>query len=286
MRGKRSPSDGRTQAHPALSSVGIPQRVCLPPPPCLCPCPPRLRVSFPVQADHAKENHLRSSCSPLLLPFSPTCYTKRTVHMETIRFSVQLGRMCGKPPFLRKKTSPAVSFVSFLQEKKSSPLPFLSRKKRKQKKVICGTVFSAAVAFFANVLHKTDGSYGNRPFFCTIGSDVRETSFSPKENLPRSVFCFFSSRKENVPPLIRRKENVPTSFSIYANKQSKTHGHMQTVRFGRCCVLSEKTEKSECVPRAAGSPPPTVGGPRRMQRRVQRSSASCTGRSPYRACPV
>ena len=81
MRGKSSPSDGRTLAHPALSSVGIPQRVCLPPPPCLCPCPPRLRAGFPVQTDHAKENHLRSSfLSPLLL-LSPTCYTKRTVRM-------------------------------------------------------------------------------------------------------------------------------------------------------------------------------------------------------------
>ena len=54
--------------------------------------------------------------------------------------------------------------------------------------------------------HKTDGSYGNRPFFCTIGSDVRETSFSPKENLPRSVFCFFSSRKEIVPLLFFLEE--------------------------------------------------------------------------------
>ena len=177
----------------------------------------------------------------------------------------------------------------------AAPARQLSRASRPRKrKSSAEQLLSAAVAFFTNVLHKTDGSYGNRPFFCTIGSDVRETSFSPKENLPRSVFCFFSSRKENVPlsrkenvpPLIRRKENVPASFSVYANKQSKTHGHMQTVRFGRCCVLSEKAEKSECVPRAAGSPPPTVGGPRRMQRRVQRSSASCTGRSPYRACPV
>ena len=74
MRGKRSPSDGRTQAHPALSSVGIPQRVCLPPPPCLCPCPPRLRASFPVQTDHAKENHLRNSCFSALLLLSSTCY--------------------------------------------------------------------------------------------------------------------------------------------------------------------------------------------------------------------
>ena len=78
MRGKRSPSDGRTQAHPALSSVGIPQRVCLPPPPCLCPCPPRLRASFPVQTDHAKENRLRLSFFSALLSLSPTCNTKRT----------------------------------------------------------------------------------------------------------------------------------------------------------------------------------------------------------------
>ena len=224
LHGKRNPSDGRTQAHPALSSVGIPQRVCLPPPPCLCPCPPRLRASFPVQTDHAKESHLRNSCSSLLLSFSRTCYTKRTVHMETVRFSVQLGRTCGKALFLRK-----------------TPLP--------------------------------------RSVFCFFSSRKENVPLSRKENVPLS-------RKENVPPLIRRKENVPPSFSIYANKQSKTHGHMQTVRFGRCCVLSEKAEKSECVPRAAGSPPPTVGGPRRMQRRVQRSSASCTGRSPYRACPV
>ena len=176
----------------------------------------------------------------------------------------------------------------------AAPARQLSRASRPRKrKPSAEQLLSAAVAFFTNVLHKTDGSHTNRPFLCPK-QDVRESFFSPQKPSPRSVFCFFSSRKENVPlsrkenvpPLIRRKENVPPSFSVYANKQSKTHGHMQTVRFGRCCVLSEKAEKSECVPRAAGSPPPTVGGPRRMQRRVQRSSASCTGRSPYRACPV
>ena len=55
----------------------------------------------------------------LLLP--PTCYTKRTVHIRTVRFSVP-SRTCGKPPFLRKASSPTVSFVSFLQEKKSYPV--------------------------------------------------------------------------------------------------------------------------------------------------------------------
>ena len=166
----------------------------------------------------------------------------------------------------------------------AAPARQLSRANRPcKRKSSAEQLLLCAFAAFVNVLHKTDGSHTNRPFLCSK-QNVRENTFSPTENLPRSVFCFFSSRKENVP--LSRKENVPASFSIYANKQSKTHGHMQTVRFGRCCVLSEKAEKSECVPRAAGSPPPTVGGPRRMQRRVQRSSASCTGRSPYRACPV
>ena len=166
----------------------------------------------------------------------------------------------------------------------AAPARQLSRASRPRKrKPSAEQLLSAAVAFFTNVLHKTDGSHTNRPFFRSK-QDVRESIFSQIDHLSRSVFCFFSSRKENVP--LSRKENVPPSFSIYANKQSKTHGHMQTVRFGRCCVLSEKAEKSECISRAAGSPPPTVGGPRTMQRRVQRSSASCTGRSPYRACPV
>ena len=105
--------------------------------------------------------------------------------METVRFSVQLGRMCGKHPFLRKKTSPAVSFVSFLQEKKSSPPSFL----------------------------------------------------------------------------FRRKENVPPSFSIYANKQSKTHGHMQTVRFGRCCVLSKKRRKASAFRALPGARRPRWADP-------------------------
>ena len=165
MRGKRSPLDGRTLAHPALSSVGIPQRVCLPPPPCLCPCPPRLRASFPVQTDHAKENQLRNSFPSLLLLLPSTCCTKRTVHIRTVRFFVPCAGRAGKPPFLRKTSAPAVSFVSFLQEKKSFPYPFLSRKKRKKRKSIAEQLSFFAPAASANVLHKTDGSYVNRPFF-------------------------------------------------------------------------------------------------------------------------
>ena len=68
-------------------------------------------------------------------------------------------------------------------------------------------MFSFAVpAASADTMHKTDGSYVNRPFF-RLKQDVRKSIFSQINHLSRSVFCFFSSRKEIVPP--SRKENVP-----------------------------------------------------------------------------
>ena len=77
--------------------------------------------SFLFRRKEAKENRLRESCFSVLLPFSITCNTKRTVHIRTVRFSVS-SWMCGKASFPRRTPSPAVSFVSFLQEKKSYPL--------------------------------------------------------------------------------------------------------------------------------------------------------------------
>ena len=53
-------------------------------------------------------------------------------------------------------------------------------------------------AIFPNALHKTDGSNVNRPFLCSK-QNVRESIFSQINQLSRSVFCFFSSRKEIVP---------------------------------------------------------------------------------------
>ena len=177
------------------------------------------RLLFFLEEKKQKKINCGTAFSSALLPLSPTCYTKRTVHIRTVRFYTP-SRTCGKPPFLRKTPSPAVSFVSFLQEKKSSPLPFLSRKKRKQKKVICGTVFSAAVAFFANMQHKTDGSYVNRPFLCSK-QDVRESAFSPKDPSPPQclLFLFFKKRKRTPfkkrkrSPLLEEKKPSPLSRS-------------------------------------------------------------------------
>ena len=88
----------------------------------------------------------------------------------------------------------------------AAPACQLSRANQPRKrKSIAEQLSFCAPAAFANVLHKTDGSHTNRPFFCS-GQDVQESIYSQINQLPRSVFCFFSSRKEIVP--CRRKENV------------------------------------------------------------------------------
>ena len=124
----------------------------------------RSPILFFLERKGRKETQLRNSFPSPLLLLPPTCCTKRTVQMRTVRFSVP-SRTCGKPPFLRKTPFPAVSFVSFLQEKKSFPFPFLFRKKGKKRKSIAEQLSFFAPAASANVLHKTDGSNANRPFF-------------------------------------------------------------------------------------------------------------------------
>ena len=82
----------------------------------------------------------------------------------------------------------------------AAPARQLSRANRPRKRKSSAAEFLfCAPAAFTNMLHKTDGSYVNRPFLCSK-QDVRESAISPKNTLPRNVFCFFSSRKENVPP--------------------------------------------------------------------------------------
>ena len=81
----------------------------------------RSPILFFLERKGRKENQLRNSFPSLLLLLPSTCCTKRTVHIRTVRFFVPCAGRAGKPPFLRKTSAPAVSFVSFLQEKKTSP---------------------------------------------------------------------------------------------------------------------------------------------------------------------
>ena len=114
----------------------------------------------------------------------------------------------------------------------AAPACQLSRANRPRKrKSSAEQLLLCAFVALVNVLHKTDGSYVNRPFFRS-GQDVRESIFSQKDILPRYVFCFFSSRKEIVPPsfLFRRKngqlarEAQPlrrTSSFLFRRKEAK-----------------------------------------------------------------
>ena len=88
----------------------------------------------------------------------------------------------------------------------AAPARQLSRANRPRKrKSSAEQLPPCAPAVFANVLHKTDGSNANRPFPRSI-QDVRENVFSQIDQLSRSVFCFFSSRKEIVPLLFFLEE--------------------------------------------------------------------------------
>ena len=104
---------------------------------------------------------------------------------------------------MRGKRSPADGRLLFFLEEK------------KQKKIICGTGILCAFAAFANVLHKTDGSNANRPFLYSK-QNVRESIFSQINHLSRNVFCFFSSRKENVP----RNRPPKSSTALVALQQA------------------------------------------------------------------
>ena len=89
----------------------------------------------------------------------------------------------------------------------ANPFLFFLERKESKRKSSADHAFALFKAVYAILLHKTDGSYVNRPFF-RFKQDVRKSVFSQKNILPRSVFCFFSSRKEIV-PLSEEKKSYP-----------------------------------------------------------------------------
>ena len=128
-------------------------------------------------------------------------------------------------------------------------------------------LLSALVAS-ANLQHKTDGSYVNRPFFRS-GQDVRESIFSQKDILPRYVFCFFSSRKEIVPP----------SF-LFRRKNGQLAREAQVLRrtdAGTSCVVVGRNTTAGMPPSSALSLPVSAAPARQLSRasrsRKRKSSA-------------
>ena len=159
-----------------------------------------------------------------------------------------------------------MSFVSFLQEKKSFSFLFFLERKENKRKSSAEQLFLCASAAFANVQHKTDGSHTNRPFFRSM-QDTRESVFSQINQLSRSVFCFFSSRKEIVPFLffLERKEIVP--FQKKRNRPSITSTARRGSRQQPSCPRPLRGSRSQ----------------RRSQRLRPHTRTACSScRSPHR----
>ena len=93
----------------------------------------------------------------------------------------------------------------------AAPARQLSRANRPRKrKSSTGEFLFRAPAAFDNVLHKTDGSYVNRPFLYSK-QNVRESAFSQKKHPPpqRLLFLFFKKRKRT---LLKKRNRSPIPF--------------------------------------------------------------------------
>ena len=137
----------------------------------------------------------------------------------------------------------------------AAPARQLSRANRPcKRKSSSGELLLCSSAALANVAYKTDGSYVNRPFFRS-GRDERESIFSQINQLSRNVFCFFSSRKENVP--LQEKKSFPLLFFEKEKKKPCLGFLLLTIldRFSACVVrygcsawlsLQRRAEERRC----------------------------------------
>ena len=92
------------------------------------------KKSFPLLYFRLEENKQKKSICGAVISLFSSCLRQRVTqngrfaHEPSVFFVP--SRMCGKPPFLGITSSTAMSFVSFLQEKKSFPLLFFLEEKK------------------------------------------------------------------------------------------------------------------------------------------------------------
>jgi len=109
------------------------------------------------------------------------------------------------------------------------------------------------------VPHKTDGSHTNRPFFRSK-QDVRESIFSQIDHLSRSVFCFFSSRKEIVPLLFfleekkQKKINCGAAFLLHSCRFRQRAAQNGRFTYEPSVFRSEQNMRESVFPRRTSSP--------------------------------
>ena len=97
-------------------------------------------------------------------------------------------------------------FCFFSSRKEIVPLLFFLEEK-KQKKIICRSCFCAFQSGLCDPVTQ-NGRFTYEPSVFRSWQNVRESVFSQIDRLSRSVFCFFSSRKEIV-PLSEEKKSYP-----------------------------------------------------------------------------
>ena len=79
---------------------------------------------------------------------------------------------------------------------------------KKQKKINCGASILRCCCCFRQRAAQ-NGRFVCEPSVFRFKQDERESCSSQTNDLPRNVFCFFSSRKEIVPLYLGKKEIVP-----------------------------------------------------------------------------
>ena len=120
---------------------------------------------FFIRRKEAKENQLRSSFPSVLLPFSPTCRTKRTVQMRTVRFLFRAGH-AGKHLFTDKSTAPQCLLFLFFKKRNRSPVeekksfpPLVSPSHGAGVTAGAGLIVGSSCARYASTISSTDSSF-------------------------------------------------------------------------------------------------------------------------------
>ena len=174
--------------------------------------------SFLFRRKEAKENRLRLSFFSALLSLSPTCSTKRTASFLFRRKNGQLAREA--QPLRRtdagtscvvvgRNTAAGMPPSSALSLPVSAaPARRLSRANRPcKRKSNAAELLFCAFAAFANLQHKTDGSYVNRPFFRSLCRTCGKTPFLKLSSYPAVSFVSFLQEKKTSP--LEEKKSFP-----------------------------------------------------------------------------
>ena len=159
---------------------------------------------------------MRSCCLSVLLLPSPARYTKRTVHIRTVRFSLQAG--CKKTVFPAKENLPRSCLLFLFFKKRNRPPSFLFRRKEAKENQMRSSWLS--VLLLPSPTRYTKRTVHIRSVRFSLQAGCKKTVFPAKENLPRSclLFLFFKKRNRFPPFFFRRKEIVPpmtcSSFAL------------------------------------------------------------------------